>query len=185
VGRRKCPLESAPATNQLSNICCASPGAEEATRRWLASVVMLFRSTLLHPYRHSRPRFSGKQICFEAASPITGFWPHPGRTPRPICSADLRSMNFAWSRLGRGTLRGILSAGYLLDTNVVSETRKTGADRGVLSFLSIFADCLRLSLSHKSSGTATGLRQRTHFNPPVKVRYLSLLSVIEITTNGC
>jgi predicted nucleic acid-binding protein len=29
-----------------------------------------------------------------------------------------------------------LSAGYLLDTSVISETRKTRADRGVLSFLS-------------------------------------------------
>jgi hypothetical protein len=50
-GEGSAPLESAPCTNQLSKIRCASPRAEEATKCYVEDRVMLFRSTLLHLYR--------------------------------------------------------------------------------------------------------------------------------------
>ena len=57
-GDGSAPLESALSTNQLSKIRCASPKAEEATKYYVQGGVMLFRSTLLHLYRYSPPRFS-------------------------------------------------------------------------------------------------------------------------------
>jgi hypothetical protein len=57
-GEGSAPLESALSTNQLSKIRCASPKAEEATKCYVEDRVVLFRSTLLHPYRYSPPRFS-------------------------------------------------------------------------------------------------------------------------------
>jgi predicted nucleic acid-binding protein len=57
----------------------------------------------------------------------------------------------------------IVAAGYLLDTNIISETRKTRADSGVMAFLSA-AEATRLFLSVLTLGElrkGVGIKRRS------------------------
>jgi predicted nucleic acid-binding protein len=59
----------------------------------------------------------------------------------------------------------IVTAGYLLDTNVISETRKARADAGVVAFLSA-ADATRLFLSVLTLGELRkGVRAKRRTDP--------------------
>lgn len=72
-------------------------------------------------------------------------------------------------------------AGYLLDTNVISETRKTRADTGVLTFLSA-ADAVGLFLSVLTLGELRkGVAARRRIDPAAADRLGIWVDSIETT----
>jgi toxin FitB len=74
-----------------------------------------------------------------------------------------------------------VATGYLLDTNVVSETRKTRADRGVIAFLSA-ADAAGLYLSALTLGELRkGVEARRHGDPAAADRLGAWVDGIETT----
>jgi predicted nucleic acid-binding protein len=74
-----------------------------------------------------------------------------------------------------------VAAGYLLDTNVVSETRKTRADRGVMAFLSA-ADAAGLFLSVLTLGELRkGVEARRRTDPVASDRLGAWVDGIETT----
>jgi toxin FitB len=75
----------------------------------------------------------------------------------------------------------IVAAGYLLDTNVISETRKTRADTGVMSFLSA-ADAAGLFLSALTLGELRrGVEAKRQTDPVAADRLAAWVDGIETT----
>ncbi len=75
----------------------------------------------------------------------------------------------------------IVVAGYLLDTNVISETRKTRADSGVMAFLSA-ADAGGLFLSVLTLGELRkGVETRRRTDPLAADRLDAWVEEIEVT----
>lgn len=74
-----------------------------------------------------------------------------------------------------------MAGGYLLDTNVISETRKTRADRGVMSFLSA-ADSATLFLSVLTLGELRkGVEAKRRIDPVAADRLGAWVAGIETT----
>lgn len=74
-----------------------------------------------------------------------------------------------------------MATGYLLDTNVVSETRKTRADSGVIAFLSA-ADAAGLYLSALTLGELRkGVEAKRHDDPAAADRLGVWVDGIETT----
>lgn len=74
-----------------------------------------------------------------------------------------------------------MAAGYLLDTNVISETRKTRADNGVIAFLSA-ADAAGLFLSALTLGELRkGVEAKRQTDPAAADRLGEWVDGIETT----
>jgi toxin FitB len=73
----------------------------------------------------------------------------------------------------------IVAAGYLLDTNIISETRKTRADSGVMAFLSA-AEATGLFLSVLTLGELRkGVRAKRRTDPVAADRLGAWVDTIE------
>ena len=75
----------------------------------------------------------------------------------------------------------IIAAGYLLDTNIISETRKTRANGGVMAFLSA-ADAAGLFLSVLTLGELRkGVAAKRRTDPAAADRLAAWVNGIEMT----